>query len=98
MKYYGRSLILYLAIVTVLYGTKEVWNYSQYSPFRSDMPEDYKPSVLYTGAGRRRGYRPSYSELRGELNNPEGEFQSAGGVVVRGGGMTTFGGDPRTQM
>ena len=31
MKYWGRSLIVYLAIVTLLYGTKEVWAISNYN-------------------------------------------------------------------
>jgi hypothetical protein len=98
MKYYGRSIILYLSIVTLLYGTNEIWAYSDYSQQLPEMPSDYKPSGLYAGVGNRRGFRPSYPDLRSELNNPKGEFQSAGGIIYRGGGMTTFGGDPRSQI
>jgi hypothetical protein len=30
MKYWGRSLIVYLTIITLLYGTKEVWSKGAY--------------------------------------------------------------------
>ena len=99
MKYLGRSLILYLTIVALLYGTSEVWAYADYSKGATLMPAAYKPSGLYAGVGRRRGFRPSYAELRGIT--PVSPFAGAGGLVEKGGvrgGGPSFGGDPRTEM
>ena len=31
MKYWGRSLLVFLTIITVLYGTKEVWPLTAYN-------------------------------------------------------------------
>ena len=47
MKYWGRSLIVYLAIITLLYGTKEVWNQRDYNRAVHGGPShetfDYEP-------------------------------------------------------
>ena len=80
--YFGRSLILYLVIVTLLYGTSEIW------PKTAGVPATYKASGGGYGSVQtgdfRRGYRASYADIRKEAYNPVGEFQSAGGKVVRG--------------
>ena len=60
MKKYGRFLIVYLAIVTVLYGTTNV------------MPVVSRKDYAY------------YTGLKRTLNDPAGELQGAGGMVVQG--------------
>ena len=46
MKYWGRSLIVHLAIIAILYGTKDAWDIRTYNAYVGvqgmDEPEGYK--------------------------------------------------------
>lgn len=48
MKYWGRSLIVHLAIIAILYGTKDAWDIRTYNAYVGaqghDEPEGYKRS------------------------------------------------------
>ena len=48
MKYWGRSLIVHLAIIAILYGTKDAWDIRTYTGYVSaqghDEPQGYKRS------------------------------------------------------
>ena len=53
MKYWGRSLIVYLVIITLLYGTKEVWS-----------KRDYERTIAGAPSHTTFGYEPDAASYR----------------------------------
>ena len=49
MKYPGRSLVVFLTIMTLLYGTKEVWDLRTYNAYTSRTHNEPDPSSYKRG-------------------------------------------------
>ena len=73
--YWGRALILFIAIVSVLYGTEDVWPtviYKEGGPFR-DYSGAYTPYDEGFAAGMASNIDPKLAkDLTGAYQNPGG--------------------------
>jgi len=77
--YFGRSLILYLVIVTLLYGTTEVY------------PVEELKQYEYTG-GYGSTVRRQYDVIRGGVTNPYGPVR---GPVATKSNVSPYGSGPQ---
>ena len=62
MKYLGRTVIVFLSIVTVLYGSKEVWGLPGYTSWAKQSGTwEPDPSTYKTSRAERESERGSYA-------------------------------------
>ena len=62
MKYWGRSLLVFVTIITVLYGTREVWDLKSYNAFVGVQGH----SELYVAEGYQKQHKLTAAQTLGK--------------------------------